>query len=110
MFTTIPRIVNDRINKFPVEAMKLKSKNVSAVDLILWKLSSFWKIGFWFSDSQEGPHSALCDEEFYDAVETGLDRIEEENLLKDRLKQKSVVRPMTPTTPAARHRLWPEVI
>ncbi|XP_033218744.1 ceramide transfer protein [Belonocnema kinseyi] len=60
-------------------------------------------------DYEEGPHSALCDEEFYDAVETGLDRIEEENLLKDRLKQKSVVRPMTPTTPAARHRLWPEI-
>ncbi|XP_051169863.1 ceramide transfer protein [Leptopilina boulardi] len=60
-------------------------------------------------DYEEGPHSALCDEEFYDAVETGLDRIEEENLLKDRLKQKSVVLPTASTTPAIKHRLWSEI-
>lgn len=60
-------------------------------------------------DYEEGPHSALCDEEFYDAVETGLDRIEEENMLKDRLKQKSVAIPMAPTTSAINHRLWPDI-
>ncbi|XP_043466717.1 ceramide transfer protein [Leptopilina heterotoma] len=60
-------------------------------------------------DYEEGPHSALCDEEFYDAVETGLDRIEEENFLKDRLKQKSVAFPTAPTTPAIKHRLWSEI-
>lgn len=58
---------------------------------------------------QEGPHSALCDEEFYDAMETGLDKIEEESQIKDRLKQKSIAILKTPTTPAAQHRLWPEV-
>jgi len=58
---------------------------------------------------KEGPHSALCDEEFYDAVETGLDKIEEENQLRDRLKQKSVSILTSPTT-ASTHRLWPEVI
>ncbi|XP_011500037.1 PREDICTED: collagen type IV alpha-3-binding protein [Ceratosolen solmsi marchali] len=60
-------------------------------------------------DYEEGPHSALCDEEFYDAMETGLDKIDEENEIKDRLKQKSVVIPTTPTTPAIKHRLWPEI-
>ncbi|KAL2717654.1 collagen type IV alpha-3-binding protein [Vespula squamosa] len=57
----------------------------------------------------EGPHSALCDEEFYDAVETGLDKIDEENQLRDRLKQKSVTILTTPTTSAVKHRLWPEI-
>ncbi|XP_012277548.1 collagen type IV alpha-3-binding protein [Orussus abietinus] len=60
-------------------------------------------------DYEEGPHSALCDEEFYDAVETGLDRIDEENQLRDRLKQKSVSIPLSPATPAVNHRLWPEI-
>ncbi|XP_043664390.1 ceramide transfer protein isoform X2 [Vespula pensylvanica] len=58
---------------------------------------------------KEGPHSALCDEEFYDAVETGLDKIDEENQLRDRLKQKSVTILTTPTTSAVKHRLWPEI-
>ncbi|KAF7408715.1 hypothetical protein HZH66_003252 [Vespula vulgaris] len=60
-------------------------------------------------DYEEGPHSALCDEEFYDAVETGLDKIDEENQLRDRLKQKSVTILTTPTTSAVKHRLWPEI-
>ncbi|KAK2582663.1 hypothetical protein KPH14_004941 [Odynerus spinipes] len=60
-------------------------------------------------DYEEGPHSALCDEEFYDAVETGLDKIDEENQLRDRLKQKSVTILTTPTTPVVKHRLWPEI-
>lgn len=59
---------------------------------------------------KEGPHSALCDEEFYDAVETGLDKIEEENQLRNRLKQKSVSILTFPTTTASSHKLWPEVI
>lgn len=58
---------------------------------------------------KEGPHSALCDEEFYDAVETGLDKIDEDNQLRDRLKQKAVAIPQSPVGPAATHRLWPEV-
>ncbi|XP_023245930.1 collagen type IV alpha-3-binding protein [Copidosoma floridanum] len=60
-------------------------------------------------DYEEGPHSALCDEEFYDAVETGLDKIDEDNQIKDRLKQKSVAIPATLNTPAVKHRLWPEI-
>ncbi|XP_014225867.1 collagen type IV alpha-3-binding protein isoform X2 [Trichogramma pretiosum] len=60
-------------------------------------------------DYEEGPHSALPEEEFYDAMETGLDKIEEDNQIKDRLKQKLVAIPATPTTPAAKHRLWPEI-
>lgn len=60
-------------------------------------------------DYEEGPHSALCDEEFYDAVETGLDKIDEENQLRDRLKQKSVSVLTTPIMSAVKHRLWPEI-
>ncbi|KAL6443446.1 hypothetical protein ACFW04_002947 [Cataglyphis niger] len=60
-------------------------------------------------DYEEGPHSALCDEEFYDAVETGLDKIEEENQLRNRLKQKSVSILTFPTTTVSSHKLWPEI-
>ncbi|KAJ8669971.1 hypothetical protein QAD02_001230 [Eretmocerus hayati] len=60
-------------------------------------------------DYEEGPHSALCDEEFYDAMETGLDKIDEDNQIKDRLKQKSAAIPSAPSTPAIKHRLWPEI-
>lgn len=59
---------------------------------------------------KEGPHSTLCDEEFYDAVETGLDKIEEENQLRNRLKQKSAPILTTSFTTASSHKLWPEVI
>ena len=51
----------------------------------------------------------MNDEEFYDAMESGLDKVEEESQIKDRLKQKAVEIPTTPTTLASNHRLWPEV-
>ncbi|XP_074095386.1 ceramide transfer protein isoform X1 [Cotesia typhae] len=61
-------------------------------------------------DYEEGPHSALCDEEFYDAVETGLDKIDEDNQMRDRLKRKSVSISVDSTiTPAVNHKLWPEI-
>lgn len=52
----------------------------------------------------------LADDEFYDAVESGLDKMEEEQELRERLKSGQVV-PVTPppTSPAICHRLWPEV-
>lgn len=59
---------------------------------------------------QEGPHSVLADDEFYDAVESGLDKIEEEQEFRERLMNGQAV-PVTPpaTSPACKHRLWPEV-
>lgn len=63
---------------------------------------------------QEGPHSALNDEEFYDAVETGLDKMDEELELHDRLKTKQQQQqvgagPCKGLSKASQHRLWPEV-
>lgn len=63
---------------------------------------------------QEGPHSTLGDDEFYDAVESGLDKMEEECEFRERLKLKSPllssVTPMMQTSQDARnHRLWPEI-
>lgn len=59
---------------------------------------------------QEGPHSVLADDEFYDAVESGFDKMEEEQEFRERLKTGIVV-PVTPppTSPASNHRLYPEV-
>ncbi|XP_044264726.1 ceramide transfer protein isoform X2 [Tribolium madens] len=63
-----------------------------------------------FLTINEGPHSVLADDEFYDAVESGLDKMEEEQELRERLKSGQVI-PVTPppTSPAALHRLWPEI-
>lgn len=44
-------------------------------------------IGFFFL--QEGPHSTLPEDEFFDAVESGLDKIEEDRQLRVRLKLQS---------------------
>lgn len=38
---------------------------------------------------QEGPHSTIPEDEFFDAVETGLDKIEEDRQLRVRLKFQS---------------------
>ncbi|XP_049826489.1 ceramide transfer protein isoform X4 [Aethina tumida] len=60
--------------------------------------------------SQEGPHSVLADDEFYDAVESGIDKMEEEHELRERLKSGPVI-PITPppSAPGSQHRLWPEI-
>ena len=57
-------------------------------------------------DYQEGPHSTIGEDEFYDAVEAGLDKIDEEQQYMERLKNKQVVR-FASQAPA--HPLWPEV-
>lgn len=42
-----------------------------------------------FFPLQEGPHSTLPEDEFFDAVETGLDKIEEDMQLRVKLKLQS---------------------
>ena len=37
-------------------------------------------------DFEEGPHSQIGEDEFFDAVETALDRLEEQLELKEQLK------------------------
>ncbi|KAK9891232.1 hypothetical protein WA026_013546 [Henosepilachna vigintioctopunctata] len=61
-------------------------------------------------DLEEGPHSVLADDEFYDAVESGLDKMEEERELREKLMNGTIV-PATPEplSPACSHRLWPEI-
>lgn len=60
---------------------------------------------FIFLSLQEGPHSALNDDEFYDAVESGLDKIDEEIEFRERLK---LSRPPI-CSKATEHPLWSEV-
>lgn len=75
---------------------------------------------------QEGPHSTLPEDEFFDAVESGLDKIEEDRQLRVKLKYQSqhsqISQPITvlPQTvnisedfgtgsQAKSHPLWPNV-
>lgn len=51
--------------------------------------SSDPKLYFVFSFLQEGPHSTLPEDEFFDAVESGLDKIEEDRQLRVRLRLQS---------------------
>ncbi|KAF6216601.1 hypothetical protein GE061_000945 [Apolygus lucorum] len=60
-------------------------------------------------DSEEGPHSVLGEDEFYDAVENGLDRIEEEVALRERLEQASMSAPLSSSDNLSSHRLWPDI-
>ncbi|XP_054277748.1 ceramide transfer protein-like isoform X2 [Macrosteles quadrilineatus] len=60
-------------------------------------------------DLEEGPHNTLNEDEFYDAVETGLDKLEEEAMLRERLKQPNIPRQSLTARPN-QHRLWPQVI
>ncbi|CAH1393060.1 unnamed protein product [Nezara viridula] len=60
-------------------------------------------------DQEEGPHSTLGDEEFYDAVETGLERIEEEVALRELLRQSSMTEPPPSLDSATSHPLWSEI-
>ncbi|XP_067644956.1 ceramide transfer protein isoform X1 [Eurosta solidaginis] len=80
-------------------------------------------------DLEEGPHSTLPEDEFFDAVETGLERIEEDMQIRAKLKlqtQQSLTLANVPlqnltkgkdTTPeefgtggpARNHVLWPEI-
>nr|XP_024215656.1 collagen type IV alpha-3-binding protein isoform X2 [Halyomorpha halys] len=60
-------------------------------------------------DQEEGPHSTLGDEEFYDAVETGLERIEEEVALRELLRQSSITEPPPSLDNATTHPLWTEI-
>lgn len=64
--------------------------------------------------SKEGPHSTLPDDEFYDAVETGFDKMEEERCARV-APPAEVTRDEVELPPPAIdnrltvHSLWPEV-
>ncbi|XP_045596004.2 ceramide transfer protein isoform X1 [Procambarus clarkii] len=57
-------------------------------------------------DYEEGPHSVIGEDEFYDAVESALDKMDEEEEFRERLRLKQLA---TPQKPAAAHPLWPQI-
>jgi collagen type IV alpha-3-binding protein len=64
-------------------------------------------------DYAEGPHSQLGEDEFYDAVEVALDKLEEEQEYRDRLRMMSREdrKPAVqyPVSEAKAHPLWPTI-
>uniref|UniRef100_A0A1A9UCS9 Ceramide transfer protein n=1 Tax=Glossina austeni TaxID=7395 RepID=A0A1A9UCS9_GLOAU len=50
------------------------------------EIEKFKSISYPGPDFEEGPHSTLPEDEFFDAVETGLDKIEEDMQLRAKLK------------------------
>jgi collagen type IV alpha-3-binding protein len=61
-------------------------------------------------DFEEGPHSALNEEEFFDAVETGLDKIEEEDMWRKQTSERTErTLSQSPAEPLQNHPLWPRV-
>lgn len=68
----------------------------------------------WYTLLQEGPHSTLPDDEFYDAVETGFDKMEEERVARVPLpavhtRDEVDLPPPTIDNRITVHSLWPEV-
>lgn len=62
-------------------------------------------------DCEEGPHSTMNEDEFYDAMETGLDKMEEEVEYRHRLKKQHsvIVASSGSSSSASSHYLWPEI-
>ncbi|XP_020600875.1 collagen type IV alpha-3-binding protein-like [Orbicella faveolata] len=60
-------------------------------------------------DFEEGPHSALNEEEFYDAIETALDRQDEEDAIHDDFQGSTFVPPSELMVEEPPHRLKTEV-
>ncbi|CAG0914476.1 unnamed protein product [Notodromas monacha] len=61
-------------------------------------------------DFEEGPHSALNEEEFFDAVETGLDKIEEEDMWRKQTTERTEqALNHKPSEPLQEHPLWPVI-
>lgn len=57
-------------------------------------------------DYEEGPHSVMGEDEFFDAVESALDKMDEEEEFRERLRLKQLAAPQKPATT---HPLWPEI-
>ncbi|XP_033157958.1 ceramide transfer protein isoform X2 [Drosophila mauritiana] len=92
----------------------------------LWRSGGFQKGNV--KKIKEGPHSTLPEDEFFDAVETGLDKIEEDMQLRFKLKLQSQISQTLVNVPheavaegeeareefgtgaeATSHALWPEI-
>lgn len=69
------------------------------------------KVGMGGPDIEEGPHSTLNEDEFYDAVELGLDRLEEEQAMKEHMRSIKVDTANLSLTPSKTqsHPMWKEV-
>ena len=59
-------------------------------------------------DYAEGPHSQIGEEEFFDAVENALDKLQEEHELRDKLKRISLEQQsqIEVKSEAKTHALW----
>ena len=61
-------------------------------------------------DFEEGPHSQIGEDEFYDAVENALDKFEEELEFRDKLKEISLQQlEDTIEEDSKKHSLWLEI-
>lgn len=61
-------------------------------------------------DFEEGPHSQIGEDEFYDAVENALDKFEEELEFRDKLKEISLKQlEDTIEEDSKKHSLWLEI-
>ena len=60
-------------------------------------------------DYEEGPLSQIGEDEFFDAVESALDKLKEEQDYKDKLKKMSKISLPKEISEATSHQLWPTI-
>ena len=60
-------------------------------------------------DYEEGPLSQIGEDEFFDAVENALDKLQEEQDYKDKLKKMSKIVLPKEISEATNHQLWPTI-
>lgn len=61
------------------------------------------------TDYEEGPLSQIGEDEFFDAVESALDKLQEEQDYKDKLKKMSLLTLPEEISVATNHQLWPTI-
>jgi len=60
-------------------------------------------------DYEEGPHSVMGEDEFYDAVDATLSALDEEEHLRERIRTRRSHQPEEEATPGSRHPLYAEI-
>ncbi|KAM8710686.1 hypothetical protein ACLKA7_017327 [Drosophila subpalustris] len=126
------RRAEEQNKKFKDEIEKLKRLSYPGPDFEMPSVRFQWRCGYKLQHGKqkivEGPHSTLPEDEFFDAVETGLEKIEEDMQLRFKLRLQSQISQTLVNVPheavaegeeareefgtgaeAKSHALWPEI-
>ena len=86
---------------------RLKQQSVAKTEEV--ETPSKSKMMMVHSDYEEGPNSQIGEDEFFDAVESALDKLQEEQDYRDKMKLMSAASLQLEISEATQHQLWPTI-